>query len=176
MTFWACFYGALAIPTLLLSLMTRRWKPSIAGAIVFFSWLATNTILVTRAPDRFFFGYFAFDAIVAEVMLLMMIHRFRWWMAIFLAATIAQLFVHLAYWGPLMPPRRYHEILNAFYVIQIGATVFEVRRILLGRPDPAPRSVPLPDRPPIRREAPFKVSQLPPEPRGECPAVIRSYS
>lgn len=123
MSFWPAFYLCASFPTLVLSLASRRRKVSVAGVIVFLSWVMTNTVLMSHGPSKTFLIYFAFDMIVAEIMLYMLLHRFTVWNAIFLTATICQLFIHLYYWSSEPPPRRYHELLNIFYWPQFLVTM-----------------------------------------------------
>lgn len=178
MNFWGYVYGVPAALVLVSALASRRWKLSIAGVVIFSSWVLSSAVVIQELPDTHFLAYFAFDAIAAEIMVFMLIHRFSAWNAIFLAALIAQLFTHLGYWGPMMPPRRYHEILNAFYILQMLATIIGSWRAIL-RMDldpPAPERITLRSKA-IRPGPRFTGAKLidPKEP-GKCPAIVRSYA
>lgn len=176
---WAVFYFCLATPTMLVSvavgLLSRRRKIAVAGAIIFLSWVMTNSILFSQDDDRTYLVYFAFDVVSAEIFAFMLLHRFSWWKLAFLVATTIQLFTHVAYWSYAPPPRRYHEILNGFYWIQMLATwaaVLVIKRRAVSAAWLGPRPIFAPAPSVIRQYQPRTV---PGQPR-ECPLQLRMWA
>lgn len=102
-----------------------------AGSLVLGSWMMTTFVLASRNPSEFYLSYFLFDFIAAEVVAFMILHRSAPWLLVFFFSLIAQLLVHVWFWGPTMPPRRYHEILNFFYVIQMSSVLMHLRHLWL---------------------------------------------
>lgn len=135
MNIWSYIYGAAALVVVAFSLAGCR-KVRTGAAIIMASWVMTNLVVIPHSPAQAFLVYFAFDFMVAEIMLFLFIHRPSVWNGTFLFAALAQLVTHLAYWMPTaglywpeqMSPRRYHEVLNVFYIIQCFAVIYGSRR------------------------------------------------
>lgn len=176
MGFWATLYFCLALPTLILGLLSRRRKLAVAGAIVFLSWVMTNTVLFSEGSDRTYLAYFVFDMVSAEILAFMLFHRFSWWNLAFLLATMCQLLAHLAFWQFGPPPRRYHEIINGFYWVQMAAVCvasrIRERRVFPSDHWLAPRAV-FQREPSVARQ--YRPRTVPGQPR-ECPLQLRMWA
>lgn len=176
MGFWALVYLPPAFLSLVLGLVSRRWKLAVAGIIIALSWVIVNVIVMSRMPDRAFLAYFVADGIFFEIALFMLLHRFSLWNLFFLGASACHLMLHLAYWSYLPPPRRYHEAVNAFYIVQMAAVCIASRirekQILPSDGWLRPRPV-FAAEPSVVRE--YRPRTVPGQPRA-CPLQLRMWA
>lgn len=169
---WTVLYLALALTALGLSAW-RRWNEAWTGSLILLaSWAMTNSVGASLAPQKLFLLYFAFDCVAVEILVFRLLRRTWRWQVLFILALFAQLATHLWYWSYEPPPRRYHEILNAFFWVQF----FAVAGAAFGR-----RPVPRPWLKP-RQTYPEKVwrlggwSEVPDRQPAMCPPILRAWA
>lgn len=170
--FWTTLYLALALIALGLSAWRRHSGSWVGGLILLASWAMTNLVGASRAPVEVFLIYFAFDCAAIEIIAFRLFRRAWWWQAVVLVALFCQLATHLWFWSYNPPPRRYHEILNAFTWVQCIA----ISCAALGRP-PRPREW-LKPRPVYQKAStlpPWRPRTVPGQ-RGRCPLIVRAWA
>jgi hypothetical protein len=174
MTFWSQVYLVLATNTLALSIFSRRPQLMVGGGIIAFSWVQSTVLVLTHAPPNDFLNYFGTDFVWTEVLLFMLLRRFSVWGLVFWSALVCQLGAHIWYWQFEPSPRRYHEVVNGFYWVQILAVDIAAVVQILRRPARVVRFKPrIVTQPSIQFYRPAR--PIPAGPR-LCPLLIRAYA